>query len=84
MITNLDIEKKANILIKIVGDALEEVMESENTTRYKKAVAEYHRAQVNLFNFYDFLNSVIDNINENTECFDKEFDQIERTKKSQK
>ncbi len=84
MIANLEIEKKANILIKNVGDALEEVAETENMAQYKRAVFSYNREQNKLFAFYDFLNSVIDNINENTECFDKEFDQIERAKKSQK
>lgn len=84
MVNNLEIEKKANILIKECGDALQDVEDSENNAQYKRASFDYNRKITKLMSFYDFLNDLIDTINENTECFDKEFDRIERAKKSQK
>ena len=83
MITNLDIEKKANILIKNVGDALEDMAEAQNGAQFRNAKYVYKNAITRLMGFYDFLTCMIDTINENTECFDKEYDKIERTKKSQ-
>lgn len=84
MVNNLDIEKKMNILIKNVGDALQDVEESENPAQYKRAIFVYNREINKLMAFYDFLNNCMETINENTECFDKEFDKIERSKKSQR
>ena len=84
MINNLEIEKKVNILIKNCGDALQDVEDSENSAQYKRAVFQYNREVTKLMAFYDFLSDLIDTINANTECFDKEFDKIERAKKSQK
>lgn len=83
MVNNFEIEKKANYLIKRCGDALEEISLSENETQYQKAVAQYNKETTKLMGFYDCLDSLLETINKNTECFDREFDDIERRKKSQ-
>lgn len=84
MATNFDIEKRMNILIKNVGDSLQDVDDSENSVQFKRAVYSYNIEMTKLMAFYDFLLNCIETINENTECFDKEFEKIERAKKSQR
>lgn len=84
MVNNFEIEKKLNILIKNCGDCLEDVRECENDIQYLHAVKKYNLAIIKLMSFHDFLLDCIDSINENTECFDREFDKIEIKRKSKR